>query len=146
MLYNPELNRVAFVLTVAIYGLNLCALFIEEGHYNTEFMPFIVSFILTVITVLYNPELSRVGFVLTAVIYGSGLWASWYLASSRFRLRYALGVTVPMIIVAVQYFSNYEDENLYVIMILKALCPIILWLLDKYHIRVDWKEVRNLVR
>ena len=145
MLYNPELNMVAFVLTVAIYGLNLCALFIKEGHYNTEFMPFIVSFILTVITVLYNPELSRVGFVLTAVIYGSGLWASWYLASSRFRLRYALGVTVPMIIVAVQYFSNYEDEYLYVIMILKSLCPVILWLLDKYHIRVDWKEVRNLV-
>ena len=72
VLYNPELRRVAFLLTITSYNLGLYALFIKEGHYITEFISFIVPFILIVIIVLYNPELSRVAFVLTTV-YGSGL-------------------------------------------------------------------------
>ena len=121
------------------------ALFIKEkeAHYDTEFNPFIISCIVTAIPVLYNPELNRVAFVLTAVIYGLGLWASCCLASSRLRSRYALAITVPMILVVVKYCFHYEDENLYMTMILGALLRTILPLLVNYSIEIDWKDVRS---
>ena len=121
------------------------ALFIKEGNYDIAYIPFIVCFILTVIPSLYNLGLNRVGSVLTAIIYGLGLWASCSLASSRSRSRYALLVTTPRILIVIGYFSYYEDANPYVIMIFNALYTTIVRLLDKYSIRVDWKEVRNLV-
>ena len=121
------------------------ALFIKEGNYDIARIPIIVCFILTVIPPLYNLELNRVASVLTAIIYGLGLRASCSLASSRFRSRYALLVAIPRMLIVIGYCSYYEDANPYVIMIFNALYPTILRLLDKYSIRVDWKEVRNLV-
>ncbi len=117
------------------------ALFIKEGYNNFDFIPHIVCFMSTVIPALYNRnlELNGVPFRLSAVIWGVAFSASNCLVLSGFRLESALLITVARILI-LWYFFQYEDK---MILILSMLHPLFLWLLAKYSIKIDWKEVQS---
>ena len=119
------------------------ALFIEEEQYVTEFKIIIACFIFTAIRALYNRnlELDYVPFVLSTVIWGMAFSAGNYLVLSGFRLESTLVITVARILIS-WYFFQYGDK---MILILNMLHPLFLWLLAKYSISIDWKEVRSLI-
>ena len=128
------------------------ALFIEEQRANTSFCPeFIVSliwFMVTVIRALYNQDLEL---VLNAVNWSSTLWASYIFVSSRFWGKPGLLIRVGKVFILGYYFHDGYMElgrgaSALVLMVLISdmLSPIILRLLIRYSIRIDWKEVRGL--
>ena len=133
------------------------ALFIEEGRPDTSFGPeFIASvvwFMATVVQALYNRDLGldRIPWVLNAINWDLALWASYCLVSWRFRMKSTLIITVAKILILWYHFHNKDTKldcsgSTFVLFILISgvRYPAVLWLLAKYSIRIDWKEVRSL--
>ena len=86
-----------------------------------------------------DPELDELSSVLLDFV----LLACCFYVSVRFRLGFALLLTVVRIL-SLWYLFHYKDIKSDVISISDMFCPIILLLLARYSIKIDWKEVRSL--
>ena len=129
------------------------ALFIEEEHYVTGSTTIITCFIITAIRALYyrSLELARVPFVLDAVTWNLALWSRCFFIPLRFRLKLLLLITMARILIL---WYNYHDGNtelvrhgstfVHVALISSVFVVTVSWLLVKYSIKIDWKEVRSL--
>ena len=131
------------------------ALFIEEEQYVTGSTTIITCFIITAIRALYyrSLELDGVPFVLDAVTWNLALWSSCFFVPLRFRLKSVLLIAMARILILILWY-NYHDGNtklvrngstfVLVALISSVLVTTVSWLLVKYSIKIDWKEVRSL--
>ena len=135
------------------------ALFIEEERRDAHFVAIItICIMVTAVRLGYipTPKLDGVLAVLGTLTWNAFIWSSSRFVASTLRSESALVFTGTGFLVT-WLLCDVEDTKLgrvasistifiLIILISVMLYPIIVQLLARYSIRVDWKEVRSLFR